>query len=181
MIDIFFVDKQVILATTAPMPSVMAVMNLATLHRAAPTRFLPLEHHNTKTDLIQGINIPTPKGTDHTPPIMIPDMGDILAGHSPITIPTVTEAAILQGIPHVPLPATTAAHATLLPMDTPIPTHALTPTDTATPHPTHHFSHRCHSHHSTDQSQSCSSNSHHTAQESQPRRAKQCPRPSTPI
>ena len=44
----------------------MAVMNLATLHRTAPTRFLPQEHNATKTDLIQGIDLTTTEGTDHT-------------------------------------------------------------------------------------------------------------------
>ena len=128
MIDVLFVDKQPLLATTTLMPSGMAVMNLATLHRTSPTRFLPQEHHTTKTDLLQGINIPIPKGTDHTPPIMVPDMGDVSAGHSPATIPTVTEAAVLQGTPCAPLPATAAAHATLWLMDAPITTLAVTPT-----------------------------------------------------
>ena len=113
MIDVLFVDKQVILAATALMPSVMAVINLATLHKTAPTGFLHQGHHATKTDLIQGINTPTPKGTDCTPPIIVPDMGDILAGHSPGTIPTTAEAAVLKGTPHTSLQATAAAHAAL--------------------------------------------------------------------
>ena len=111
-------------------------MNLATLHRTVPTRFLPQEHHATRTDLIQGINISTPKGTDHTPPILVPDMGDISAGHSPATIPTVTKATVLEGTPCTPHPATTAALATLQLMDAPITTHAETPTGIVTPHPT---------------------------------------------
>ena len=90
MIEVLFVDEQVILATTVPMPSAMAVMNLATFPSSDPTRLLPQEHHTTKTDLIQGINIPTPKGTDHTPLIMVPDMEDISAGHSPTAILTTT-------------------------------------------------------------------------------------------
>ena len=49
-------------------------------------------------------NIPTPKGTDHTPLIMIPDMEDISADHSPTAIPTVTEAAVSEGTPHTPYP-----------------------------------------------------------------------------
>ena len=89
-----FVDEWVILATTAPLCSVTAVMNLVTLHRTAPRRFLPQEHHSTKTDLNEGINIPTPKETDHTLPIMFPDMGDISAGHNPATILTVIGAAV---------------------------------------------------------------------------------------
>ena len=46
------------LANTAPMHSVMAVTDLASLHRIAPTRFLPHDHHATKTDLIQGTDVP---------------------------------------------------------------------------------------------------------------------------
>ena len=45
----------------------MAVMNFATLNRTAQTRFLHQGHCATKTDIIQGINISTPKGTDCTP------------------------------------------------------------------------------------------------------------------
>ena len=77
MIDVLFVDEQVILAATSLMHSVMAVMNLARLHRTAPTRFLPLEHHATKIDLVQGSNIPTPVGTNHTLSSKVRDMGDI--------------------------------------------------------------------------------------------------------
>ena len=62
MIDALFVDEGVILATTAPMHSVTAVMNLATLHKTAPTRFLHQEHHAMKTDFIPGHDTPTPKG-----------------------------------------------------------------------------------------------------------------------
>ena len=51
-----------------------------------------------------------------------------------------------------------------------------------TPSHTCHFSHRHHScHNSTDWSHSHSSNSHCTAQETQPRKAKPHPRPSNPI
>ena len=103
------------------MPSVMAVMNLATLHRTAPTRFLPQEHHGTKTYLIQGIDTPTTEGTDHTP-IMVQDIGDISTGHSPTTIPTMREAAAIEGTPHGPLSAIAAACATLWPMDASITT-----------------------------------------------------------
>ena len=50
-----------------------------------------------------------------------------------------------------------------------------------TPSCTHHFSHRCHSHHSIDWSQFCFSNSHCTIQGSQARNVKQqCPRPTNP-
>ena len=60
MIHALFVDEQVILAATSPMCSVTAAMNLVTLHWTAPPRFLPQEHHATKTDFIQGIDIPAP-------------------------------------------------------------------------------------------------------------------------
>ena len=121
-------------ATTALMPIVMAVMNLVTLHRTAPSRILHQEHHDTKTDLIQGIDTPITEGTDHTP-IMVPDIGDISAGHSPAAIPTVTEAAVLEGTLHTPLPATAALSATLQLMNAAITPHAMTPTGTVTPHP----------------------------------------------
>ena len=40
------------LSTTALMTSVMAVMNLGTLLRTAPTEFLHQKHHATMADLI---------------------------------------------------------------------------------------------------------------------------------
>ena len=52
MISALSVDGQVILATTALMPSVMAVMNLGTLPTTVPTKFLHQEHHATMEDLI---------------------------------------------------------------------------------------------------------------------------------
>ena len=90
------------------MCSVMAMMNWATWQRTSPTSFLPQEHHATKPNLIQDINFYTPKGTDHTQPIMVPDMGDILAGHSPSAIPTATKVAVSEGTPHAPHPAAAA-------------------------------------------------------------------------
>ena len=130
-------------------------------------------------DLIQGINTLTTEGTDHTP-IMVPDMGDISAGHSPTPIPTVTEAAVEEDTPHAPLQATTVAHATIQLMDASITPCDMIPTGSHTTSHTCHFSHRCHSYHSIDLSWSHFSNSHYTAQGSQPRKVKQCPRPSTP-
>ena len=93
MMDALFVYEQVILAATVLMPSVMGVMNLATLPRTAPTRFLYQECHATMADLIQGINKPTAKGTDHTL-FMVLDIKDISAGHSPTPILTMTEEAV---------------------------------------------------------------------------------------
>ena len=135
MIDVLFVDEQVILASTALMPSVMAVINLATLHRTVPTRFLHQEHRATKTDPIQGINIPTPKGTDHTPAIMVPAMGDIQPHCSSLC------HHLADRCPHHHSCHDTNWHSH-------IPSH------------THHFSYRLHLCHSTHQSWSCSSNSH---------------------
>ena len=122
MIDVLFVDAQVMLAATDLMPSVMAAMNLASLCSTTPTRFLLQEHNATKKDLIQGIHTHThtTKRTDHTP-IMVPDIGDISAGHSPTDFPTMTEAKVLEGIPHAPLSATTTAHTYLWLMDAPSP------------------------------------------------------------
>ena len=113
IVDVLFLNEWVILTATAPMHSITNVMNLATFHRTDPTRFLPQEHQATKTNLIQGINIPTSEGTDHTQNIMVSYMGDIVAGHSPITIPTMTEAADSEGTPQTPHLTTTAVHAIL--------------------------------------------------------------------
>ena len=86
MIDVLSVDEQVILAPTALMPSVMVVINVATLPRTAPARFLQQDHYATIADLTQGINRSTTRGTDHTPIIAL-DIGDISAGHSPTPFP----------------------------------------------------------------------------------------------
>ena len=103
-ISVLSVDGQVISTATALMPSVMAVMNFVTLPSTTQTRFLHQEHHATMEDLIQGMDAPTTGGIDHTP-IMVPDIGDITANHSPTPVHTVTEAAALGGTPHA-LPAT---------------------------------------------------------------------------
>ena len=137
MIDVLFVEEQVIFATTDLMHSVLAVVNLATLHRTAPTRFLPQKHHATKTDFIQSIDMPTPEGMDDTPPIMVPDMGDISANHNPVTTPTMTGTAVSEGTHCTPHPATAEVYSTLWLMDAPIAIHAmLHPTMIVTPHPT---------------------------------------------
>ena len=115
------------------MPSVMAVMNLATLPRIAPIRFLHQEHHSTMADLIQCIDTPTTRGTDHTP-IMVPDIGDITADHSPHPVHTMTEAAALEGTSCTLLPATATACAAFQSMDAPITPCAMLPTGIVTPH-----------------------------------------------
>ena len=112
---------------------------------------------------------------------MVPDMGDNLAGHSPTTIPTGTEAAVSESTPCAPHLAITAACIALWLIDAPIITHAMNPSGIiCTPSHTCHFSHKCHLHHSTDHTQSHSSNfpSHRT--ETQPRKDTLCPTPSTP-
>ena len=160
------------------MPSVIAVMNLATLSRTAPTRFLNNKHHANMEDLIQGIYTPTTGETDHTP-IMVPDIGEITADHSPGPILNVTEAADLEGTPHALLPATTSTCAAPQPIGAPLPFMPDTQRYNCT------LFHVCHSfqkHHSCylmDHSHSYSSSFHHKAQDSQPRKMKQCPRPST--
>ena len=135
MIDALFVDEQVNLAATVLMPSVMAVMNLDTLHRTSPTRLLHQECHATMADFIQGIDTLATRGIDHTP-IMAPDIGYFSAGHNPAPTTTVTEATGLEGTPHAPLPTTTAARAASQPMDAPITPHAMTPTGIVAPNPT---------------------------------------------
>ena len=108
--------------------TVTRVMILASLHRTAQTKFLRLI-------LFQGINIPTPGGTDHTPPTMVKDLGDISNDHNPTAIPTATEAAVSEGTHCIPHPATTAAHAPLWLMDIPITIHVVThPTSIVAPH-----------------------------------------------
>ena len=127
MIDALFVDEQIILAATVPMCSVTAAMNLATLHKTAPTRFLPQECQATKTGIIPGHNTPTPEGTGHTPPTMDADMGDISAGHSHTAISTMTgAAAVTEGKHYTPHPANTVACATFWLMDVSNATHAMT-------------------------------------------------------
>ena len=184
MIDVLFVYKHVILATTVLMHSITAVMNLVILHMAFSTRFLIKEHYVTKKDLVQGIDILTPKETDHTLPIMVPDMGDTSGDHSLTAILNVTGAAVSEGRHCTPHPATGAAHAVLLLMDAPhCPLcHNTSSQHSHTPSHTCNFSCRCHPcHYSMEWSGSLSRNSHHTAQETQPRKAKPLPRPSTPI
>ena len=86
---------------------------------------------------LKALIYPHPEETDHMPPIMVPDMGDISAAHSHTAIPTVTGAAVSEGTHHHPHPATTATHTTLWAMDVPIVTHTVThPTGTVEPHPT---------------------------------------------
>ena len=129
------VNGQVTLATTALMPSVVAVMNLATLLRTFPRRFLHQEHHATTKDLTQGIDTPMAGGTDHSP-AMVPDIEDITADHSPIHFHTATEAEALKGTPNDLLPATTAAHTTIQLMATHVTPHAMITTCLFASYPT---------------------------------------------
>ena len=121
------VDEQVILAATTPICSVTAMMNSGTLPRTTLTIFLPQKHHATKTDLIQSIDKPTPKGTNHTPPTMVTDMGDISTNHNHTSIPTMTGTpAVSEGTHCTPHPTTSAAPAALWPMDIPVAIHTVT-------------------------------------------------------
>ena len=114
MIDDLFVDKWVILATSALMCSVMAVM--ATLHRTAKQ-----DSSLRNTTIQRQISFQASKirGTDHSPHIMIPDMGSLSAAHNPTAIPTTTGTAVSEVTHHVPHQATTAACAVLWSMDAP--------------------------------------------------------------
>ena len=107
------IDEWVILDATALMHSVTAMMNLATLHRTVQARFLHWEHHATMTGLIQGNDTPTHEGTDHTPPTMGTDKGDISTNHNHVAITTTTgTTAVLEYTHCTPHPATTVVHAT---------------------------------------------------------------------
>ena len=134
MISVLSVDGQIILAATVLMPSVMAVINLVTLPRTAPTRFLHQEHHANTEDLIQSIDTPSTGETDHTP-IRVPNIGDSTTDHSPTPVHTIKEAAALEGTPHALLSATVAAHAFLQLIDAPIIPHAMITTGIIAPHP----------------------------------------------
>ena len=72
----------------------------------------------------------TTGGTDHTP-IMVSDIGDITADHSPAPIHATTEVAVLEGTPCALCPAIAAACTTLRVMDGPV-----TPCAIVTPYPT---------------------------------------------
>ena len=135
MINDLSVDKKIILAATVLILSGMAVLNLATLPRTALQRFLHQKHHAIKADLIQGIYTSTTGSTDHIP-IMVLEIGDISACHSPILVATVTVAAVLEGASPTLLRATAAVHTTLQLMDAPITPHTVIPTGIVTPHTT---------------------------------------------
>ena len=140
MIRILSVDGQVILPATALKPSVRAVMNLATLPRTAPTKLPHQEDHATTADLIWGIITTTTRGTHHNP-IMVWDIEDVTADHSPTPIHTTTELAVSEGTPCALLPATTADHTALQLMDAPITPHVI-----VAPHPTLTTSPACTTH-----------------------------------
>ena len=100
--------------------------------------------------------------------------------HSPALVHTVTEPATLEGASH-----TSSHHSSLCHPSadghSEYPSNHNNNRHSHTLSHTHHFSHRGHSHYSTDQSQSYPSSSHHTAQYLLPRKMKQCPRASTTI
>ena len=161
------------------MTSAMAVMNFAILHRTTPTRFLHQEHHATMADCTQGIDIPATGGTSHTL-IMVPNIGDITVDHRPAPIHTMTEAASLEGTPHTLFSShQSSSHCPSSNECSHYPSHCDSNKHSCTPSHTHHFSCRDHSHHSIDWSCSHFSNAPHAVQDSQPRKIKQCQRPST--
>ena len=173
MIDVLFVDEWVILVATAPMHSVTAVINLGTLHKTAPTRFLLKNTMPPRWISFKTLKYPYPKG-QITLHLLWSQIWEILTDHNPATIPKMRGTAVSEGTYPAPHPVTAAVHATLQLMDAPITICAMaclssivTPLPTLTTSPTD-FTHTT----ILDQSQSCSSNSHHTAQETQSRKAK---------
>ena len=156
------------------MPTVLAVINLATLPRTAPTRFLHQECHTTTAGLAQGIDTPTTEGTDHTP-TMAPDIGHISADLS--LAPITTSSSFRRHTAH----SSSSHHSSSCYPSADGCSHHLSCHDTKRhshiPSCTCHFSNRCHS---TCQSGPHSSNPHCTIQGPKPRNAKQLPRPSTP-
>ena len=122
MIDVLFVGAKVILATTVLILSVMAVMNLAILHRAP--KFLHQEHSAIETDLILGINTPITKGAD------------ISTDHSPTTIPTITEATTFLSHTAHSSSSNCSSSCNPWPKDVPVTSYAVISTGIVTPHPT---------------------------------------------
>ena len=140
---------------------------------------------HTMTDLVQGINVATIAVTDHTPPTVVTDMGDISTGHNQTAISPAAEAAS-SFKRHISCSSSHHCSSLWCPLTDGHP-HCHSHCDTSNQHIctqscTHHF-HRCHSCiYSMDQSWSCSSKPHHTAQEPQSiKKAMPHPRPSTPI
>ena len=117
------------------MPSVMAVKNLATLSRSAPTRLLHQQHHVTTEDLTQGTDTQHNQ-RDRSHSYYGPRHRRHYSRSQSHPIHTVAEAAALEGTPHALLPATTAAHTALQPMDAPITPHTKIQTGIVTPYPT---------------------------------------------
>ena len=112
---------------------------------------------------------------------MVPDIRDITADHSPTPIHTVTEAAASERTPHAILTATTAVHATLQLMDAPVNSYVTIPIGIVVPHPALAISPAGTTHTTPWTGASLApSSSCHAAQESQPWKVKQSPRPSTP-
>ena len=135
MISVLFVDRMVILAATALMHSVMAVMTLTILPRTAPTKSLHQEHHATTEDLVQGIDTPTTgRAKSHS-------YGPRHRWHysrsqsHPCLHCKLQQKPQLQKAHSTLLPATTAALAALQPMDAP----TMIPTGIVTSHPNSSF------------------------------------------
>ena len=127
MVSVLSVDRQVILATTALMPSVMAVINLATLPRTAPTRFLHQEHHHQGKISFKTSLHPQTEGQitlllwSQTYETL--QQTSVLSPFSP-----------LEGAPNAFLPAITVAYTALHLMDVPITFHIVIPTGNVASH-----------------------------------------------
>ena len=176
MIDVFFVDEQVILATTALMPSVMVVMNLATLHRTALTypslmnttsqRWILSRHQYTHSQRDRSHSYYGPRYRRHF-------IRSQSCHHSHCN----RSRSFRRHTSH----SSSSHHSSSLhPLANGWPHHNLHHDTDRNSHTSSHTHHRCHSFHSTDQIWSHSSNFHCTAEEPQPIKHKQCPRPSTP-
>ena len=178
MIDLLFVDKQVIMATTALMSSAMAMILLATLHTTAPTRFLPQKHHTTKTDLVSRHQYTyTHRDRSHST-YYGPRHGRHFSRSQSCCHSHCKRSSSFRR--HTL--GSSSSQGSSFGWWTPHHhSHHDTNQHSHTPSHTCHFSHRCHSCHSTDRSWSHSSNYHHPSQEPQPRKALLCPRPPTPI
>ena len=176
--------EQVILATTAPMHSVTAVMNSAIFCKAAPK-----DHslRNTKPPGQASFHAtiqPHLKGQITIHPLW-EDMGDISADHSHTTIPILDDRSSssyrrhtshsqcsCHSGPHHPLTSGCLHHHSC---------HDTSHRNSHTSSQTCHFSHQHHScHYSMDHSLSCSISSHCTAWGPQPmKKVKPHPRAST--
>ena len=120
-----------------------------------------------------------PKGTDHTPPIMVPGHGRHFSRSQSLCHSHCNRSSSFRR--HTLHSSSSHCSSLHCPLASGCPHHHSyhdTNWHSCTPSHTCHFSHRHHSCHSTDKSQSHSSNSHNAVQETHPRQAELHPRPS---